>query len=237
MHIPSLISLSCSTHPPSKDSSVTTEQEALKNAVENEMDKHWRVFSRGGNRGLKSSVTHPRKQNMWVSQVPSHCVPHCTMTAPLYVPPARALHRHAILPPTLSLEKVSLLWMTKFFREHFPSLKEFGRKLAVSWALKPVGTSWPFNYAWIHSSQSSQPFITGFGPKTEFSYPPGLTAPQVTSQYLFQTISLPKQQGLPHKDPHKVRRAQGQVQPWANPELRTLKHHIWDCSKQYSHSL
>lgn len=95
--------------PPSKDSSVTTEQEALKNAVENEMDKHWRVFSRGGNRGLKSSVTHPRKQNMWVSQVPSHCVPHCTMTAPLYVPPARALHRHAILPPTLSLEKVSLL--------------------------------------------------------------------------------------------------------------------------------
>lgn len=117
--------------------------------------------------------------------------------------------------PALSLEEVSLLWMTKFFREHFPSLKGFGRKLAVSWALKPVGTSWPYNYAWIHSSQSSQPFITGFGPKTEVPYPPGLTAPQVTSRYLFQTISLPKHQGLPHKDPHKVRRAQGQVQPWA----------------------
>lgn len=93
-----LISLSCSTHPPSEDSSVTTEQEALKNAVENDMDKHWRVFSRGGNRGLKSSVTHPREQNMWVSRVPSHCVPHCTVTALLHVPPAQALHRHAILP-------------------------------------------------------------------------------------------------------------------------------------------
>lgn len=67
--------------------------------------------------------------------------------------------------------------------------------------MKLVSPSWPFNCAWIQpSSQSSYPFRRGEGPTAECPPPWPFSTKGDPSVFLFQTISLPKHQGIPHKE-------------------------------------
>lgn len=192
---------------------------SIEECSESQTDKCQRLFSRWGNWGLESSVTgHKETEHVRL------LVPVMAFFAALWLHPPcplLSLGSTQTCHPPLAWGKVSLLWMTEVFRETFPIIKGIWKKTGTaSQALKLTGLSWPFNCAGNQpSSQSSHPFRRGEGPRAEYPHPawPCSTKGDL-SIFLFQSISLPKHQGLPHKELQSQKGSRSSTtmsKPWA----------------------
>lgn len=207
---------------------------SIEECSESQTDKCQSLFSRWGNWGLESSG--PPGKRTCGSPGSRHgflrCDCDCSPTPP---PPhwAWAPSRHAILPWLGGKSPLSE-WQESL-EKHFPSLKGFGRKLAQLPKLCSSLAS-PGPLIVLGTSpvpRAPTPSEEGKGPEQNPPTLPGLAAPKVTSPYFcFSLFHFQSIEGS-HTKSFKVRRAQGQVQPWANPELRILKLVL----KQRSHSL